>query len=158
MCGYAGRATEATDEVPTPERPSPIPRPPGLQAPADEPARGRGARDACSSACCRAGGRGARRRRRGLKRPDAPAPAPLIKTGFQRASGYHLTDALAKLRGLAAYAERHGDVFQRVDAVIQEPGGQLLALDLKSEAIREAVLKHDHDVLSLFVDLAGHYS
>jgi len=73
--------------------------------------------------------------------------------------GYHLNDAAGKLRGLATYAEAHGDVFGRIDAVAKIDD-QMLALDLKSEAVREAVgrLPHDGDVEALFRKYAGSLS
>ncbi len=81
-----------------------------------------------------------------------------IKPSIVDPHGYHLGDALAKLRGLAAYAEAHGDVFGRIDAVIEDTNKQLLALDLKSEAVREAVQNHDGEVLTLFQQQAGNYA
>jgi len=70
--------------------------------------------------------------------------------------GYHLADAAAKLRGLATYAELHGASFARIDAVIQDSEGALLALDLKSESVREAIQAHTGDsVLPLFQGHGG---
>jgi type III restriction enzyme len=72
--------------------------------------------------------------------------------------GYHLADASAKLKGLADYAEKHGDVFGRIDAVA-EVDKELLALDMKSEAVREAISRvDDAAVKDLFVELGGKYS
>ncbi len=81
-----------------------------------------------------------------------------IKPSIVDPHGYHLGDALAKLRGLAAYAAAHGDTFARIDAVIEDKSKQLLALDLKSEAIRDAVHNHDGEVLTLFQQQAGNYT
>ena len=53
--------------------------------------------------------------------------------------GTHLSDALDKLRGLACYAERHGDAFKRIEAVAA-PGGGALYLDMTKAEVREAVL------------------
>ncbi len=52
--------------------------------------------------------------------------------------GHHLGDALPKLRGLADYAERHGDHFQRIDAVAKI-GDTLRVLDLTEPSVRAAV-------------------
>jgi len=52
--------------------------------------------------------------------------------------GHHLGDALPKLRGLAAYAERHGAHFQRIDAVARI-GDTLRVLDLAEPSVRAAV-------------------
>jgi len=73
--------------------------------------------------------------------------------------GYHLADAAGKLRGLSAYADAHGDVYGRIDAVVKIDD-QLLALDLKSHAVRDVIarLSRDGDVEGLFRDHAGSYS
>jgi len=72
--------------------------------------------------------------------------------------GYHLADAAAKLRGLAMYAERHGGAYSRIDAVAKI-GGRLLALDLKSETVRDFVAAEAEDgVQELFERRGGNYS
>jgi type III restriction enzyme len=72
--------------------------------------------------------------------------------------GFHLADAAAKLQGLAGYAAAHGDVFDRIDAVA-EVDGKLLALDLKSLAVREAVAAvDDGGVKDLYLSKGGGYS
>lgn len=72
--------------------------------------------------------------------------------------GFHLADAVGKLKGLAAYAVDHGDVFARIDAVA-EVDKNLMALDLKSEAVREAIGKlTDSGVKELFEKHGGDYS
>jgi type III restriction enzyme len=72
--------------------------------------------------------------------------------------GFHLADAAAKLQGLAGYAAAHGDVFDRIDAVA-EVDGKLLALDLKSQAVREAVAAvDDGGVKDLYLSKGGGYS
>ncbi|MCY7290250.1 MAG: DEAD/DEAH box helicase family protein [Cryobacterium sp.] len=72
--------------------------------------------------------------------------------------GYHLADASAKLRGMADYAALHGDEFDRIDAVV-EIDGNLLALNLRSASVREAVGKvSDGGVKQLFEKHAGSYS
>jgi type III restriction enzyme len=72
--------------------------------------------------------------------------------------GYHLADAAAKLRGLAMYAERHGGAYSRIDAVAKI-GDRLLALDLKSETVRDFVAAEAEDgVQELFERRGGNYS
>ena len=72
-----------------------------------------------------------------------------------------LIDALLKSNtnaGLAEYAELHVDVFDRIDAVV-EIDKKLLALVLRSESNREAILKlKDGGVKELFEQPAGDYS
>jgi hypothetical protein len=52
--------------------------------------------------------------------------------------GAFLGDALAKLRGLAVYAETHPDTYRRILSV-DKIGGKLRALDLKNADVREAI-------------------
>lgn len=54
--------------------------------------------------------------------------------------GHHLADAGDKLRGLAAYAERHGDKLARVLGVIKDSNGNFRALDLKDATVRSALV------------------
>ncbi|GAB2989167.1 hypothetical protein [Nocardioides montaniterrae] len=58
--------------------------------------------------------------------------------------GTHLDDALPKLRGLAAYAEEHGAIFHRIEAVAD---GRVL--DLTEPHVRAAV-RSAGDVRSLY--------
>ena len=53
--------------------------------------------------------------------------------------GHHLADALPKLRGLAAFAAKHGEYFHRIESVSQMPDGTLRVLDLTDSAIRKAI-------------------
>lgn len=71
--------------------------------------------------------------------------------------GFHLSDAPAKLKGLAEYAARHSDAFDRIDAVV-EIDGKLLALDLRSEAVRDAIAGMTDDVKGVFEKHGGDYS
>lgn len=72
--------------------------------------------------------------------------------------GFHLSDAAAKLKGLGAYAVEHGAIFDRIDAVA-EIDKKLMALDMKSPAVREAVSKvTDNGVEDLFEKHAGDYT
>jgi type III restriction enzyme len=72
---------------------------------------------------------------------------------------YHLADAAAKLRGLADYAETHEDAFMRIESVVEDPQGQLLALDMKSATVRDAVRElGDMSVLSVYAEHGGRYN
>ena len=52
--------------------------------------------------------------------------------------GQHLDDALVKLQGLANYAERYGEKFHRIEAVVKE-GTSWRKLDFKRADVRELV-------------------
>ena len=52
--------------------------------------------------------------------------------------GDHLSDAKAKLRSLADFAEQFGDQFVRIES-ISEVDGELHSIDLKNPRVREAV-------------------
>jgi hypothetical protein len=64
--------------------------------------------------------------------------------------GTHLDDALTKLRGLAHYAMEYGDVFHRIDSIAGGTGGELRVLDMKKEAVRDAVLNSKQSAPELF--------
>lgn len=51
---------------------------------------------------------------------------------------YHLADALSKLKGLAAYAEKHGAHFRRIESVAKTGNG-FRVLDLTEASTRKAV-------------------
>lgn len=53
--------------------------------------------------------------------------------------GFHLGDALPKLRGLADFTVAFGAEFHRVEAVAEMTDKTLRVLDLKSEAVRKAI-------------------
>lgn len=53
--------------------------------------------------------------------------------------GDHLADARSKLRALAAFAERFGDRFVRVESVAQADDGSLCVLELGDATVRAAV-------------------
>jgi hypothetical protein len=55
--------------------------------------------------------------------------------------GTHLEDALPKLRGLCDYAATHGQNYERIEAVAEEPKGVCKCLDLKSAEVRGAVME-----------------
>lgn len=52
--------------------------------------------------------------------------------------GHHLSDALPKLRGLAAFAEKYQGEFRRIESVA-ETGGTMRVLDLTRSDVRRAV-------------------
>ena len=62
-----------------------------------------------------------------------------VKVSIVDPHGLHLADALPKLRGLADFAEKHGESFHRIESVARMPGGVLRVLDLMEPSIREAV-------------------
>lgn len=64
--------------------------------------------------------------------------------------GHHLSDALPKLRGLAAFAEAHAKSFYRVESVARLPNGGLRVLDLTDANVRDAV-RHNDDVQALYL-------
>nr|WP_141216885.1 MULTISPECIES: hypothetical protein [unclassified Rhodococcus (in: high G+C Gram-positive bacteria)] len=81
-----------------------------------------------------------------------------IKPSIVDPHGYHLADAASKLKGLANYAAQHGDLFERIHSVV-EIEGKLLALDLKADAVHDAIRTvGDGDVRELFERHAGNYS
>src|SRR5581483_6295926 len=71
--------------------------------------------------------------------------------------GFQFRDAPAKLKGLADYAGQHSEMFNRIDAVV-EIDGKLLALDMLSAVVREAVGNLTDDVQGLFETHGGDYS
>ena len=72
---------------------------------------------------------------------------------------YTRSDTGPKWRGLAAYAENHGDHYQRIDAVIVDPDGALLRLDLKDPTCRKAIqtASDGNSVLEVFREHGGVY-
>lgn len=64
--------------------------------------------------------------------------------------GHHLADALHKLRGLAEFADRHGQSFFRIESVARVPDGVLRVLDLADPNVRDAV-RQNEDVQALYV-------
>lgn len=71
--------------------------------------------------------------------------------------GHHLADSLPKLQGLAHYAERHGDLYRRIDAV-SDVDGQYRSLDLKNPEVRAAVLAASSAKSVYLGDKSGPYS
>jgi hypothetical protein len=63
--------------------------------------------------------------------------------------GQHLEDSLVKLQGLASYAERYGDAFHRIEAILKD-GANWRVLDLKRGGVRAAIQNHSGPVLELY--------
>lgn len=53
--------------------------------------------------------------------------------------GYHLADAMPKLRGLAAFAAEFGGELHRIESVAQLDDGRMRVLDMLDESVRQAV-------------------
>jgi type III restriction enzyme len=71
--------------------------------------------------------------------------------------GTQLEDSLVKLRGLAQFADRYGNDFNRILAVIKV-GNAWKALDLKRADVRDAVASHVGSVNDLYaLDIASFY-
>jgi hypothetical protein len=71
--------------------------------------------------------------------------------------GFHLGDALSKLRGLTDYAEQYGAEFHRIESVAEIGGGTVRVLDLKVAAVREAI-RDAADAEALYhSDIASNY-
>ncbi len=64
--------------------------------------------------------------------------------------GFHLGDALSKLRGLAEYSEQYGGEFHRIESVAEIKGGTPRVLDLKKAAVRDAI-RAANDAGALYV-------
>ncbi|MGH2958992.1 MAG: DEAD/DEAH box helicase, partial [Solirubrobacterales bacterium] len=64
-----------------------------------------------------------------------------VKASIVDPHGFHLSDALPKLRGLADFAEEFGDEFHRIEAVASTRGkdGGLRVLDVREPAVRTAI-------------------
>jgi hypothetical protein len=62
--------------------------------------------------------------------------------------GHFLADSLQKLKGLAIFAEQHGDSFMRIDALIYD--GDWRVLDLKEPEVRKLLEGHHGSVTELY--------
>lgn len=74
--------------------------------------------------------------------------------------GHHLADAGDKLRGLAAYAEKHGSAYARIVGVIKSADGDFRMLDLKDATIRVALRKvrNKNDIEQVFAAHGAAYA
>ena len=68
--------------------------------------------------------------------------------------GPHFADALPKLRGLAEFAEEHGESFHRIESVARLSGDVLRVLDFMEPSVREAVAEAE-DAEGLYRGGAG---
>jgi len=68
--------------------------------------------------------------------------------------GFHLSDAIPKLRGLATFAENYGNEFHRIEAVAKV-GEKLRVLDLKKTVVINAVKECDN-LESLYMSEYAH--
>ena len=86
-----------------------------------------------------------------VKQADGSIAADIIDP-----HGIHLSDALAKLRGLAEYAEKHDGVFRRIEA-IAKVGAEYKVLDVSESKVRDAI-KGSKDITELYMsDVAAKY-
>ena len=73
-----------------------------------------------------------------------------IRASIVDPHGHHLADALPKLRGLADFAEGHGDSYYRIESIARVANGVLRVLDLTDPDVRAAVKCHKGNVQALF--------
>jgi type III restriction enzyme len=62
-----------------------------------------------------------------------------VNTSIVDPHGFHLGDALPKLRGLADFTEEFGEELHRIEAVAEMKDKTLRVLDLKRESVRETI-------------------
>lgn len=74
--------------------------------------------------------------------------------------GTHLDDSLVKLKGLAEFAEQHGNAFHRIDSLgTSGSSSELRVLDMLNPVVREAVLRVKGNASDLFAsELGAKYS
>lgn len=72
---------------------------------------------------------------------------------------YAYADTVPKWKGLAAYAEAHGEQFHRIDAVIKDTEGNLLRLDMLDPSNRQQISNAEgkDQVLGVFQESGGAY-
>ena len=70
--------------------------------------------------------------------------------------GFHLADALPKLKGLSRYTENHSEDFRRIEAVA-EKSGKLRVLDLTRTDVRKAVMDAENAEALYSGSLAGDF-
>lgn len=80
-----------------------------------------------------------------------------VKASIVDPHGFHLGDALPKLRGLADFTVGYGDEFHRIEAVAQMKDKVIRVLDLKSEAVRRAIREADDGERLYLSDAATDY-
>lgn len=79
-----------------------------------------------------------------------------VKVSIVDPHGFHLADALPKLRGLADFAERFGDQFHRIEAVaaMRDKDKTLRVLDFTDASVRQAT-RDANDAEALYVSGAA---
>jgi len=77
-----------------------------------------------------------------------------VKVSIIDPHGFHLGDALPKLRGLADYTVEYGEELHRIEAVAEMKDKTLRVLDLKSERVRKAIYDAD-DAERLYLSSAA---
>ncbi|EGQ8549565.1 DEAD/DEAH box helicase family protein [Vibrio parahaemolyticus] len=96
-----------------------------------------------------------------LLRPDfiffARKPDGDIAVDIVDPHSLHLSDALPKLKGLAVYAEQHGDKYRRIESVAAV-GSMLMVLDLMEPIVRKRVQEADNAKVLFTSEIAEKYS
>jgi hypothetical protein len=77
-----------------------------------------------------------------------------VKVSIIDPHGFHLSDALPKLRGLADFTETYGDRFHRIEAVAKMKDDTLRVLDLTEANVRQAIRDAD-DAENLYLSGAA---
>ena len=83
-----------------------------------------------------------------------------IRASIVDPHGHHLADAGDKLRGLASYADTHGQDYARILGVIKTADGHFRMLDLKDGTVRAALkgANGSDEIESVFTKLGSIYS
>ena len=80
-----------------------------------------------------------------------------VKVSIVDPHGYHLADALPKLRGLAEFAATHGEPFHRIESVARVNDDTLRVLDLTDPKTHKAIIAAE-DIQALYSsDVANDY-
>ncbi len=80
-----------------------------------------------------------------------------VKVSIVDPHGFHLGDALPKLRGLADYTAKFGGEFHRIEAVAEMRDKKLRVLDIKSLKVRQAINEADDAEALYLSDAATDY-
>jgi type III restriction enzyme len=80
-----------------------------------------------------------------------------VKVSIIDPHGFHLADALPKMRGLADFTVEYGAHFHRIEAVSEIKDGAIRVLDLMNARVRDAI-RSASDAEALYMsDIAGDY-
>ena len=77
-----------------------------------------------------------------------------IRVSIVDPHGFHLADALSKLRGLHAFAKQYGEAFHRIEAIAKIEDDTLRVLDLKDPTMSDA-LETANDAKSRYLGKAA---